>query len=342
MANPDIYIPSPQDIAQGCDDYRTVAGTGEVIKDNFAKALADSRLLEVAVDQGLHDTPNPEAEGEVWQLHDEQAKLGNIALSQCVDCPLFAVCPGVTGLQNIAGGEPTPYEQERRTKQEEVAKAVTAGVSGSVVKGGFALIKHGLKRTTGDLDFDVVAPLSPSDKKTVKRVVREAGGNSFAKKSTDTTTRYAIPLKDGNQEKPIKVEFRTTENPKDINQATTIIDGMRVYKPEVILDQKISATLGRAKSRDIVDLSYLLHEFPELISGIPAESLEAVSLKLRPENSDGMRNLNMDLVGQLSAKGEGIPAWINDKVAQQMVEQLSSKIDGEIAARMKSVAQADL
>ncbi len=325
-----IYDPPQEIVEQGCASYQAVHESGERVEHVFGKTVAESKLLDHAISQGMDAVPDPSDDGELWELRKEQVELGQVALSECVDCPILPYCPGGKTIENIAGSFQTDYETLRRGKQEEVALAISEQIEDAILKGGFAAIQHGLERTTDDLDYDLLKPLTTSQRQRVEAIVEAVGGKIEPKKDTDTTVRYMVPLELQNmgQDKPMKLEFRTLDEQPDEDTITTV-NGIRTYTVDKLFANKASTFLSRSKSRDIVDLSYLLYKSPDALKGISDEQLIGMSDKICP--SDGTKDiLDLNLVRNMV----GVPAWINEDIAEQMLRQLSAKVDQEMSARV--------
>lgn len=316
---------------QGCDAYKDLYSYNSGIIDPhyFGQELADLKIYEKAEELNINNVPDPTMSEEVWESHKAQIQLASLALDKCLACPVKNFCHGFRTLENLSSGISTQFEEERREKQQQLASEITSNIP-AVLKGGFAITQYGLDRVTDDLDFDLANPLTNSKVDTLEKLIKQYASTAHAKKNTDTTLRYVIPLmqQDIGRQIPLKLDFRI-QGKKPLQESITSINGIRLYTLDKLFATKVESILHRSKTRDIIDLSYLLYKSPGAIKAIPTNSLSDLSLKLMPVQ-EKPRSLDISLF-DLGMKE--LPAWINYGVATQIIRQLTSKINLELNDR---------
>lgn len=332
------YTPSPEELALACGDFVEVhqRENGGITEVEFGRRLADDILIETAISEGLDEVPDLGDEGELWKLYEQRVKLGAKAVSKCVECPLYETCSGASSLR-LEAGIVTPDQEERRETLFNIARKITSGVKGVVLKGGFAMTLYGINRSTDDVDFDTFKPLTDKEKEVLETIYLEAGGSADSpKRDTDTTFRYTIEKKNGpnpGQNYPLKIEIKNKETAPEDSDDITTIDGIRVYKPHVVLRHKLKTSLERSKGRDMVDVSYLLSYFPETIETVDADLLEKVLTRMESNSTqeDGAVGL-----GDLEAEANrlALPVWLQDtKVLGRMLTETRDRIRSELDKR---------
>jgi len=157
----------------------------------------------------------------------------------------------------------------------ELAREITrAGTA--VLKGGTALLlAYGLNRFSEDMDFDIPSGSDIDITQMVAKVAKKLDITNYQiniKKDTDTTKRYMLHYgatrSDGDY--PLKIEF--SKRNKHIGQAVRI-DGISVYEIGTLSGMKTHAFIGRAKPRDMFDVSFLLSNY---YSDIPDDTKKAI------------------------------------------------------------------
>lgn len=171
------------------------------------------------------------------------------------------------------------WKQDRVRLMKQIAQEVASSTRDSLVlKGGAALLlAHKSARYTKDMDFDGKRPVD------MEKYIRLAAQKCdlkiediILKKDTETTRRYMVHYGADNEEGayPLKLEcsFRQAAaiDEKDIR----LIDGMRVYSPEKLADQKVKTLIERDSANDIYDVKYLLDKHPEAFSPKTLQSLK--------------------------------------------------------------------
>jgi predicted nucleotidyltransferase component of viral defense system len=134
-----------------------------------------------------------------------------------------------------------------------------------VLKGGTALLLgYGLNRFSEDLDFNSPTKLNLENRIKAAKPIGVQFENLRKTKDTETTSRYRLTYnKDGiSQNLKIEVSHRDGVAPFDVTE----IDGIKIYKPEKLVDQKIEAALDRTAMRDIFDLNFLIASYKECFS----------------------------------------------------------------------------
>ena len=176
--------------------------------------------------------------------------------------------------------ELTPSEQKHTEFMKSVASELVN--TPAVLKGGTALmLGYGLNRFSEDLDFDNTKALN-LDKK-----IRDAADKSGIqiesiklKKDTDTTKRYIVSYESELGRGRLKIE--TSLRSKDIpQQDTTTIEGIKTYKVDKLVAQKLDALEGRSKVRDLYDINFLADKFPEAFT--PEQSKKLGALTQNPD-----------------------------------------------------------
>lgn len=153
-----------------------------------------------------------------------------------------------------------PIEQKHVDFMAEIARSVSD--SPTVLKGGTALLLiYGLNRFSEDLDFDSTKPLNLDGRINDAAQKQNITIESIKlKKETPTTKRYIIFYEsdEGSGRLKIETSFRISEIPM---QDITVIDGVKTYRIENLISQKLEALDGRSKVRDIYDVNYLTEKY---------------------------------------------------------------------------------
>ncbi len=137
-----------------------------------------------------------------------------------------------------------------------------------VFKGGSALaLVYGLDRHSTDLDFDAEGPVAIRD--FVETGLRDAGvelADFIVGKDTDIGQRFKVhyehPATRGDRLLNIDLSFRETPNEDDV----VMIDGIRTYRVTAIFDQKMRASAGRNRARDLFDLGFIADKYGDMLS----------------------------------------------------------------------------
>ncbi|MBI6725699.1 nucleotidyl transferase AbiEii/AbiGii toxin family protein [Pseudomonas viridiflava] len=130
-----------------------------------------------------------------------------------------------------------------------------------VLKGGTALLLgYGLNRFSEDLDYNSPVKLNLESKIRSARPIGVVFDDIKLSKNTDTTTRFKVDYTSGAFSRSVKLDISHREGiaPSQI----TVIDGIKMYKPSVLIDQKLRATEGRQAIRDLFDLNFLSKHYP--------------------------------------------------------------------------------
>lgn len=129
-----------------------------------------------------------------------------------------------------------------------------------VLKGGTALLLcYGLDRFSEDLDLDANKKLNiitrvadTLSRHTEKHTIKVS-------KDTDTVQRLKIHYSKNGLERFLKIETSFRDPFK--NEDTVIIGGIKTYKIQNLIDQKVNAMMGRTKARDLYDVDFLLRTY---------------------------------------------------------------------------------
>lgn len=170
----------------------------------------------------------------------------------------------------------TPLEQKHTDLMQRLAGSLAD--TPSVLKGGTALmLSYGLDRFSEDLDFDSTKALNlekrindAADKEGIKiESIR-------LKKDTDTTKRYVVFYESEHGAGRLKIEtsLRADVIPED---QTTTVNGIKTYKVENLVSQKLEALEGRSKVRDLYDINFLADKYPEAFTKAQAEKLSSLT-----------------------------------------------------------------
>ncbi len=154
----------------------------------------------------------------------------------------------------------------------------------TVLKGGTALLlAYDLDRFSEDLDFDSTKAfnlekrINDSAKKSNVKVDK-----ILLKKDTSTTKRYVVNYTSEQGRRRLKIE--TSLRAKEIDKEdTTVINGIRVYKVQKLISQKLNAGQNRSKVRDLYDLDYLSKNYSDSFSEQQKEQLAEYA-----KNPDGL------------------------------------------------------
>ena len=176
-------------------------------------------------------------------------------------------------MENEELGLELKEDQKTHVKfMSEIAKSTLD--TPTVLKGGTALLlAYDLDRFSEDLDFDSTKAfnlekrINDSAKKSNVKVDK-----ILLKKDTSTTKRYVVNYTSEQGRRRLKIE--TSLRTKEIDEEdTTIINGIRVYKLQKLIGQKLDAGKNRSKVRDLYDLNYLSENYSHSFSEQQKEQL---------------------------------------------------------------------
>lgn len=142
-----------------------------------------------------------------------------------------------------------------------------------VLKGGTALLLiYQLDRFSEDLDFD------SSKKMRLESRIQEAVSTYVKVKSidllkdTDTVSRYRLVYETPCGIQRLKIETSLRSNPTESH----IIDGIRVYPIQTLIQQKLNALENRTRARDLYDVSFLARKYPNLFTNSGLVRLQGI------------------------------------------------------------------
>ena len=146
-----------------------------------------------------------------------------------------------------------------------------------VFKGGSALaFAYGLDRHSTDLDFDADGPVAIKD--LVEAGLHDASvelADFIVGKDTDIGQRlkvhYTQPAMRTDVLLNIDLSFRETPNEDEV----AVIDGIRTYRVTAIFDQKMRASVGRTRARDLYDLGFIADKYGDVLSAEQIRSADA-------------------------------------------------------------------
>lgn len=129
-----------------------------------------------------------------------------------------------------------------------------------VLKGGTALLLcYGLNRFSEDLDFD--SPRKFNIAGRIERILSHKASSHQLKivKDTETVQRIKSHYHGVAGDRLLKIEtsFRT---PSDESRVT-VMDGIRTYTIEALIEQKANALTNRTAARDLFDVAFLARTY---------------------------------------------------------------------------------
>ncbi|WP_198266664.1 nucleotidyl transferase AbiEii/AbiGii toxin family protein [sulfur-oxidizing endosymbiont of Gigantopelta aegis] len=166
----------------------------------------------------------------------------------------------------------TDDQKEHVSFMMEITKSVAD--TPMVLKGGTALLlAYGLDRFSEDLDFDSTQAIN------LEKRIYDAGkrskvriGKIFVKKNTGTTRRYIVNYEGRHRPRSLKIETSFRKSAIE-NESTEILNGIKVYKLNTLISQKLDAGLNRSKVRDLYDIAFLSRNYQHLFTSENIEKL---------------------------------------------------------------------
>jgi predicted nucleotidyltransferase component of viral defense system len=144
-----------------------------------------------------------------------------------------------------------------------------------VLKGGTALLLcYGLTRFSEDLDFD--SPRKFNIANRIDRMLSQKASKHELKivKDTDTVQRIKSHYHGVSGDRLLKIETSFRISPDE--SMVTVIDGIRTYKIEAIIEQKIAALENRTTARDLYDVAFLAKNYLSAFSPPPTAKLKSL------------------------------------------------------------------
>jgi len=131
-----------------------------------------------------------------------------------------------------------------------------------IFKGGSSLLfVYGLDRFSEDLDFDSLYPIS------IKSVINTLKPLNFTdaniKKDTDTTKRAILNFENNIS---IKLEISNRDKDIDLEDTKNLINNMRVYTINKIVNLKLDAMANRTTARDLYDIAFIVDKYDNQLS----------------------------------------------------------------------------
>jgi predicted nucleotidyltransferase component of viral defense system len=129
-----------------------------------------------------------------------------------------------------------------------------------VLKGGTALLLcYGLDRFSEDLDFDALKPFNILPR--VERVLSRNVHSYLVKivKDTSTVQRLKTHYKGVSSERLLKIETSFRAKPTELD--ICMVDGIKTYKIEKLIEQKVNALANRTAARDLYDVAFLMRQY---------------------------------------------------------------------------------
>lgn len=164
--------------------------------------------------------------------------------------------------------EETCIESNDMTSEQkqhiEIMRLVARSFSDTpmILKGGTSLLLgYGLDRYSEDLDFDSTKAINVEARiAQALRTTKIGIESNEIKKDTDTVKRWVLRYKgpDGEGSLKIEVSLRQGDITEDL---ITEIDGIKIYRVEPLITQKLNAADNRAKVRDLYDIEFLARQY---------------------------------------------------------------------------------
>ena len=315
-----FYLNGQNTTDSGCEDFSDNYYPGVPV-ERFVSTLVDGRIIEAALCH-QREIPDPSKAKNPWVDHDKYTELASLALEECLECPLFEKCPGAMALKNKSDVELSNNNREIYDRQFNTARQITRVLPNAVLKGGFAIILHGINRSTADLDFDLYGALNPTQIDRLKELLVSCTDSAFVtvKKNTGTTLRFVT--------NGLKVEFHYTGDALHSaadKENIEYIDGIRLYDIQHLIKTKVIACTKRTKARDILDLSYLINADDKQLAKIDKYLLSELYDKLKPICSNG--RVSNDDLAELLSSDETIPDWVDIDVAKNILVHIITLLE---------------
>lgn len=141
-----------------------------------------------------------------------------------------------------------------------------------VLKGGTSLLLcYGLDRFSEDLDLDGIKKLNIINK--LKSVFNRVALKYEIRipKDTDTTQRINIYYETTTSKGKLKIE--TSYRDGFIEDDIVVINGIKTYKINKLVEQKVSALANRTTARDLYDVAFLVSNYPKYFSDLTKAGL---------------------------------------------------------------------
>ena len=174
---------------------------------------------------------------------------------------------------------PIPLTESQRIHQKVMYHVVMAMQDTPfILKGGTALLlTRGLPRHSIDLDFDSGKKVNIG--KRIQRAMASSGTeilNLTLAKNTNTVQRFKVHYRDNSAgiTNMLKIETSFRTNPPD--DLVEIVNGIRTYKIESMIEQKIAAVENRTQARDLYDLDYLASAYGDHFTQSQIQKMNAL------------------------------------------------------------------
>lgn len=193
------------------------------------------------------------------------------------------------------------YEKERIEVMEKVLLKLSDNF---VLKGGTGLLfGYNLNRFSEDIDLDVINPKKNIKNEITNLKIEGYNLNISIKKDTSTTFRVMIDYGGKRSDYPeglneYKLKLEVSLRTKGITEKDyRTVNGIKVYKIESLIEQKILAFGARNKARDIYDMDFLLTKYSKhfsttnyrnLIDIMERRDIDTISYELKLALKEGM------------------------------------------------------
>lgn len=150
-----------------------------------------------------------------------------------------------------------------------------------VLKGGTALLLcYGLTRFSEDLDFD--SPRKFNIVGRIDRILSQRSQRHELKivKDTETVQRIKSHYQGITSDRLLKIETSFRSAPDE--SSVTVVNGIRTYKIETLIEQKISALTHRTAARDLYDVAFLAAHY---LTNFPLHARETLRLMVQDLNA---------------------------------------------------------
>jgi predicted nucleotidyltransferase component of viral defense system len=166
------------------------------------------------------------------------------------------------------------FSPERRL-HVDIMRAIARDFSDlpMVLKGGTALLLcYGLTRFSEDLDFD--SPRKFNIAGRIDRILSAKANSHELKivKDTETVQRIKSHYQGIAGDRLLKIETSFRSSPDE--SSVTVVNGIRTYKIEALIEQKIAALTNRTAARDLYDVAFLAKNYLNAFSPATKSTLK--------------------------------------------------------------------
>lgn len=143
-----------------------------------------------------------------------------------------------------------------------------------VLKGGTALLlAYGLDRFSEDLDFDSEKAINLYNRINVVASQYAKVIAIDVRKDTNTVLRYRLTYGAFDKKKSLKIEVSFRQTPEHPN--IDIVEGIKVYKLPMLVNQKLKALESRTVARDLYDITFLITHHKNIFNASQLSKLQS-------------------------------------------------------------------